>query len=170
MLVDTVYYALILLMAGMPSQIHTCTYHLNQQVLAKCLTLWVMYIIILELCRAHTPRAHCAIAMELFLCAWLKLVEMLYDDLYQSQHYSWLLSCAHEQKTHWACIMHWVGTVDRCGYVSQQKGTICDARGPCPTIWSTLKPVFRRIRLIRCAYESLRCLHLEIWQFLCARQ
>jgi hypothetical protein len=30
-----------------------------------------------------------------------------------------------------------------------------------------MKPVFRQIRLIRCVYELLRCLHLEIWQFLC---
>ena len=90
------------------------------------------------------------------------------DDLYQS--YSWLLSCVHEQKTQWACIMHWVGTVNRRGYVSQQKTTICDAHGPYPSTWRTLKPVFHRIWLIRCAYESLRRLHLEIWRFLCSRR
>ena len=42
----------------------------HQQVLAKCLTLWVTYIIILELFRAHTPRPYCTIYMELFLRAW----------------------------------------------------------------------------------------------------
>ena len=40
-------------------------------------------------------------------------------------------------------------------------------RGLYPTIWRTQTPFFRRIRLIRCAYELLRCLHLEIWRFLC---
>ncbi len=58
-------------------------------------------------------------------------------------------------------IMHWADTVDRCGYDGQQKGTICDAHGPYPSIWSTLKSVFRQVRLIHCAYESLRCLDLE---------
>ena len=62
------------------------------------------------------------------------------------------------------------GTVDRRGYVSQQKGTIYDARGPCPSISRIMKPVFRRIRLICYAYESLRCLYLEIWRFLCSQQ
>ena len=32
----------------------------------------------------------------------------------------------------------------------------------------TSKPVFHRIQLIRCAYELLGCLHLEIWRFLCS--
>ena len=77
-------------------------------------------------------------------------------------------SCA--LKSFLLCIMHWVGTVNRHGYVSQQKGTICDAHGPYPLIWWTLKPVFRRIWLIRCAYELLRRLHLEIWRFLCSRR
>ena len=35
-----------------------------------------------------------------------------------------------------------MGTVDRHGYGGKQKGTICDARGPYPSIWCTLKPVF----------------------------
>ena len=60
-----------------------------------------------------------------------------------------------------------MGTVDRRGYGSQQIGTICDTRGPYPTIWRPQTPFFRQIRLIRCAYESLRHLHLEIWRFLC---
>ena len=38
---------------------------------------------------------------------------------------------------------------------------------PYPSIWRTLKPFFHRIRLIRCAYKSLRRLHLEIWRFFC---
>ncbi len=29
-----------------------------------------------------------------------------------------------------------------------------------------IKPVFRQIRLIHCAYEFLRCLDLGIWRFL----
>jgi hypothetical protein len=43
-------------------------------------------------------------------------------------------------------------------YDGQLKGTICDARGSCPSIWSTLKQVFWWFRLIRCAYKSLRCM------------
>ena len=35
-----------------------------------------------------------------------------------------------------------MGTVDRCGYCGLQKCTICDARGPYPSIWHTLKPFF----------------------------
>ena len=66
--------------------------------------------------------------------------------------------------------MYQVGTVDRCGYVSQQKGTICDARGPCLSIWCTLKPVFHRIRLIHCAYKLFICLYLKIWRFLCSQR
>ena len=42
-----------------------------------------------------------------------------------------------------------MGTADRRGYGGQQRRTICDARGSYPSIWRTLKPVFRRIRLIR---------------------
>ena len=34
------------------------------------------------------------------------------------------------------------GTVDSCGYGGQQIGTICDARGPYPSILHTLKPFF----------------------------
>jgi hypothetical protein len=56
-----------------------------------------------------------------------------------------------------ACIMYRVGTVDRRG---QQKHTIFDACGQSPSIWSTLKLVFRKIRLISWAYESLRCLNI----------
>ena len=41
------------------------------------------------------------------------------------------------------------------------------ARGGCQGNRSILKPVFRRFRPIHCAYVSLRCLHLEIWRFLC---
>ena len=73
-------------------------------------------------------------------------------------------SCVHEQKAQGRCI---VGTVDKHGYGGQQKGTICDARGPCPSIWNTLKPDFHRIWLIPCAHESHRRLYLEIWRILC---
>ena len=52
-----------------------------------------------------------------------------FDDLYQS--YTWQPSCVHEHNGHALCI---VGTVDRRGYGGQQKGTICDARGPYPSI------------------------------------
>ena len=48
------------------------------------------------------------------------------------------------------------GTVDRRGYGGQQKGTICDARGPYPSISRTLKPVFHRIQLIHCDYITVK--------------
>ena len=37
-----------------------------------------------------------------------------------------------------------MGTVDRRGYGGQQKDIICDACGLYPSIWCTLKPVFRQ--------------------------
>ena len=37
-----------------------------------------------------------------------------------------------------------MGTIDKCGYGVQQKGTIYDARGPYPLIWRTLKPIFAK--------------------------
>jgi hypothetical protein len=59
---------------------------------------------------------------------------------------------------------HVVGGVDRRG---QWKRSICDARGPYQTIRSIMKPVFRRLRWICCTYESLKCLDIQIWRFLC---
>jgi hypothetical protein len=41
------------------------------------------------------------------------------------------------------------------------------ARGPYQTIRSTMKPGFRRVRRICCTYESIKCLDVQIWQFLC---
>ena len=46
-----------------------------------------------------------------------------------------------------------VGKLDGRGYDGQQKYTICDACKPCHSILSTLKPVFRRFRQIRRAYN-----------------
>ena len=82
--------------------------------------------------------------------------------------YTWSLqfSCAHEQKAHGlgahtVCI---VSMVDGRGYDCQQEDTICDACRPCYLIRSALMPILGQVRLIRCAYESLTCLHLEIWR------
>ena len=72
-------------------------------------------------------------------------------------------SCAHEQKAHGLQ----VGTVYRCG---QQKCNIFDVHGLCQRNQSILKPVFRRFWRTHCAYVSLRCLDLEMWQFSCWRQ
>ena len=68
---------------------------------------------------------------------------------------------------HASCIM---GTVDGHGYNGQHKCAICDACRPCHLILSALKPVFCRIRQICCFYNLLRCLDLQIWQFLCPWQ
>ena len=61
-----------------------------------------------------------------------------------------------------------MGTVDGCGYDGQQKDVICDVRGPCQIcerfeVHSS--QFFRWFQLIGYAYESLRCLHVEIWRF-----
>ena len=53
--------------------------------------------------------------------------------------------------------------VDRSG---QQKHSICDTCGPCPTIRSIVKPVFHQFRQVHCAFELLRYLYLAIGQFL----
>ena len=37
-----------------------------------------------------------------------------------------------------------MGTVDGRGHDGQQKGTICDAREPYPSIWRILKPFFAK--------------------------
>ena len=50
------------------------------------------------------------------------------------------------------------------------KHAICDVRGPCQIIRSTVKPVFCQFRRISCACESLRCLDIEIWRFSCGRR
>ena len=51
--------------------------------------------------------------------------------------------------------MHTIlGTVDGCGYDGQQKYTICDACRPCHSIWRIARPVFHRIRRIRCVLMS----------------
>ena len=70
------------------------------------------------------------------------------------------------------CITHsTAGTVDGCGYDGQLKCTTCDAYNKlCHSILSILKPVFCQIQHICCAYNSLWCLDLHIWRFLCPRQ
>ena len=57
-----------------------------------------------------------------------------------------------------------VGMINRRGYSCQQKLKYCS---PCQTIQSILKPVFCQIGQICCIYNSLRCLGLEIWRYLC---
>ena len=49
--------------------------------------------------------------------------------------------------------------------MANKKDPICDIHGPCQTIQSTLKLVFRRFRLIGYAYKLLRYLDVEIWRF-----
>ena len=61
-----------------------------------------------------------------------------------------------------------VDTVNRCGYNGQLKEAICDVRGPCQTIWYSIKPVFfGQFQWIGYAFElSTRIpIDFEIWQF-----
>ena len=61
--------------------------------------------------------------------------------------------------------------VDGRIYDGQLKYTIFDTCRPCHSILSVLKPVFCQIRhIIHCAYNSVRCLDLQIWQFLCPQR
>ena len=113
-------------------------------------TVQIMTITI-ELSRAHTPRA----ALLLHQSSFWELHVFVYN-LY-------LLTlgqvCAWAKST-WPA----VGVADR------HKCPIYDAHGPCWRILSILKPVFRRFRRNCCAYESLRCLYLQIWWFSWWRQ
>ena len=63
-----------------------------------------------------------------------------------------------------------VGMVDGYGYDGQwirspKKFTICDACRPYHSILHILNPVFQWILQIGCAYNSLRCLDIQIWWF-----
>ena len=60
----------------------------------------------------------------------------------------------------------WEGAVDRRG---QQKHYLWRSWAVPKESKHThvSKPVFRRFQRIHCAYESLRCLDLEIWRFSC---
>ena len=101
----------------------------------------------------------CALHLHLVhmhYAAWTYAV----DDLYLHIHMRPVV-CMNRSTS---CIMH-MGMVNGRGYDDQQKCTVCDICRPCHSILSTLKPVFRHIQQIRCAYNSLRCLDLQIWLF-----
>ena len=49
----------------------------------------------------------------------------------------------------------------------QKNCSVYDAHGLRQTIRGIMKPVIRRFQRILCAYESLRCLDLQIWRFSC---
>ena len=66
-----------------------------------------------------------------------------------------------------------MGTVDGWGYDGQQKGTFCDAHGPCQMIQSTFKPVFLLISTDWLCLEGAqmpRCGHLAIFMTTTYRQ
>ena len=66
-----------------------------------------------------------------------------------------------------ACtIMHAMGYVDGRGYNGQLNYTICDACRLCHLILSILKPIFWRIQQNCCIHNLLRCLDIQIWQYL----
>ena len=110
----------------------------------------------LELCRVHTctPRARCiCICIYKAAAASVRLYSRRLLPTYCARLCAWAEST-------WPV----VGRVDRRG---QQKHSICKVCRPCQPIRSIMKPVFQRFQLIYCAYESLRCLDLQIWRFLC---
>ena len=63
-----------------------------------------------------------------------------------------------------------MGTVDGRGYDGQLKYTICDACRLCHSNLSILKPIFHQNQHIHRAYNSLRCLDVEIRWFLYPRR
>jgi hypothetical protein len=79
------------------------------------------------------------------------------------QHYSY----AHEQLAHGLHALCIVGTVGRHGYSGQQKALFVMIVDVSLDLKHT-EAIFHQIQLIRCAYESLRCIHvyLKIWRFL----
>ena len=89
--------------------------------------------------RAHTPRAAVSTTFTYILCQVVRMSGK-----------------------------HMVGSVHRRDQQKlMPKCSICDACGPCQTIRSIMKPVFRLYQRIYCTYESLRCLDLQIRRFLC---
>ena len=103
--------------------------------------------------RAHTPHAPC-------ICIIVHMLSMTFTYTYEA-------SLAES-----TCIMHRLimVTVDGHGYDSRLNYTVCGACRPWHSILSILKPVFHQIGHSRCAYNSLRCLDLQILRFLCPRQ
>ena len=76
-----------------------------------------------------------------------------------SSSYTGLVVCMSRNPCIWR-VLHWVGSpIGVATFV-----------GLFLSVWSTLKAVFRQIRLIRYAYELRSCLDLGIWRFLCSRQ
>ena len=76
--------------------------------------------------------------------------------------YTYKASHEHEQKVHASSIM---GMFNVCGCNVQLKHIVCDICRPCQLILSMLKPVFHHLRHIRCAYNFLWCLYLQVWRF-----
>ena len=72
------------------------------------------------------------------------------DDLYL---HNILLGCAHEQNIHGL-----VGTVNRCGYGGQQKGTIVTLMDQVYRFEAYAEASFSPSSANLCAYKSLECL------------
>ena len=58
-----------------------------------------------------------------------------------------------------------VDTVDGCDNYGQHRYTISDTGMLCHPIENIVRPVFCQIQEISCAYESFKCLDVQIWQF-----
>jgi hypothetical protein len=82
-------------------------------------------------------------------------ISLIVDDLYLHN----LLGCAHAYK-HMGVRL--IGVANKLPYLGRSWALPNDSKHD--------EAGFRRFWLIRCAYESLRCLDLEIWRFLCWRQ
>ena len=117
----------------------------------RCLDLkiWRFSCQQLELLRAPTPRTLYTFCL---LCHWLRT--------YNHYLLIWVQLCPWAEST-WSII----SVVDRCG---QHKTQYLWRSWPLSPIWS--QAGFCLIWLFDCTYNSLRCLHLEIWQFSCWQQ
>ena len=104
----------------------------------------------LEFSGAHTPHASCINKSPALtvLCLELEARKLtIFTDML-------FWTCAHEQRTHG---QQSIGMAIKTPY--------CDTHGPCQSIQSIVKQVFRQLQLIRRTYKSLRCLDVVIWWF-----
>ena len=115
--------------------------------------------------RAHAPHRHCAV------CSYRDNNTIISASMSRAYILMIVISarpvnCVCMSRKHIACMhytYYWVGPVDRRGYGGQQKGTICDAHGLCPSICSSFS-------LISFDTLSLWVVQVSRSRFLCSQQ